>query len=586
MNLWNNLGLTRKMLVFICAMLFVIGTLSAVLVYTINMLSEETHGLKEAGELSALMLAREIDHLNWINALQEYVLDPQQNTLQIQVDPHKCGLGLWYHGEGRKNAAAKFPHIEAELAKMEAPHKTLHESAMKIRQLYEKGEIDESIRIFKTVSMPNVQAVQAVLKQITVSMNAEQAVSLKNFMNSVDFSRKLAIALIAFGLILAVLMGFLIARTVTAPVLQIAKDAGIAAGGNLDVAIDMKRADEIGKLAGALQHLIVNIKDMIAKAELKTREAEESSAKALEAARAAEAAENAAKQAKAEGMLAAAGQLESVATAIETASAQLSRQVVESERGADAQAARVAETATAMEEMSATILEITRTAGAASEFSAQTKGKAEEGAAVVSRTIASIQNVQAVSLAMKSNMAQLAVQAEAISSVMNVISDIADQTNLLALNAAIEAARAGEAGRGFAVVADEVRKLAEKTMASTSDVGQSVFGIQKSMADSIAQVEKAVNLIETATEEAARSGTMLSEIVTMADGAADQVRAIATASEEQSASCEEINRAITAINAIAGQTTSAMRQANTAVSGMAEQIRAMTALIVDMKQGH
>jgi len=585
MNFWNNLGLTRKMLVFICAMLFVIGTLSAVLVYTINLLSEETRELKDAGDLSALMLAREIDHLNWMNALQEYVLDPKQDTLQIQVDPHKCGLGLWYYGEGRKKAAAKFPHIEAELVKMDAPHKALHESAAKIRQVYEKGDIDESMRIFRDVSMPNVQAVQAALKKISALMNAGQAVALKNFMDSVDFSRNLALGLIAFGLILAVLMGFLIARTVTAPVLKIAKDAGIAAGGNLEVAIDIKRADEIGCLAAALQRLIVNIKDMIAKAELKTREAEESYAKALEAARAAEAAQNAAERAKAEGMLAAAGQLEDVATAIETASAQLSRQVLESEHGAGAQAARVADTATAMEEMTATILEVARTAGAASEFSVQTKGKAGEGAAVVSRAVASIQNVQTVSLAMKSNIAQLAGQAEAISSVMSVIADIADQTNLLALNAAIEAARAGEAGRGFAVVADEVRKLAEKTMASTSDVGQSVSGIQRSVADAIAQVEKVVDLIQTATEEAARSGAMLSEIVIMADGAADQVQAIATASEEQSATCEEINRAIAEINAIARQTACAMRQANTEVSGMAEQIHAMTELIVEMKQG-
>jgi methyl-accepting chemotaxis protein len=166
-----------------------------------------------------------------------------------------------------------------------------------------------------------------------------------------------------------------------------------------------------------------------------------------------------------------------------------------------------------------------------------------------------------------------------------VISDIADQTNLLALNAAIEAARAGEAGRGFAVVADEVRKLAEKTMTSTSDVGRSVSGIQKSVTESISQVEKAVDLIQTATVEATRSGEMLSEIVNMADGTADQVRTIATASEEQSATCEEINRAVSEINTIANQTSSAMQAANTAVSGMADQIHAMNVLITNMKKG-
>ncbi|MCL2123966.1 MAG: methyl-accepting chemotaxis protein, partial [Desulfovibrionaceae bacterium] len=205
-------------------------------------------------------------------------------------------------------------------------------------------------------------------------------------------------------------------------------------------------------------------------------------------------------------------------------------------------------------------------------------------AVVVRKAVSSIQNVQAVSLAMKADIEKLAKQAEAISSIMSVISDIADQTNLLALNAAIEAARAGDAGRGFAVVADEVRKLAEKTMASTTDVGQSVTGIQKSMSTSIAQVEKAVELIRTATEEATRSGDMLSEIVTMADGAADQVRAIATASEEQSATCDEINKAITEINNIAHQTANAMHAAKSAVSNMATEVHGMNALIADLKK--
>ena len=236
-----------------------------------------------------------------------------------------------------------------------------------------------------------------------------------------------------------------------------------------------------------------------------------------------------------------------------------------------------------MEEMTATILEVAKTAAAASDFSVKTKAKAEEGAAEVQHAVSSIQNVQTMSLAMKSDIAKLAEQAEAISHIMRVISDIADQTNLLALNASIEAARAGDAGRGFAVVADEVRKLAEKTMASTLDVGQSVTGIQKSVSESIAQVEQAVVLIGTVTEEATRSGEMLFEIVNMADSTSDQVRTIATSSEEQAATCEAINKAIAEINSIANQTTSAMHEANSALSGMVEQVHSMNELIADMK---
>ncbi|MEG1610847.1 MAG: methyl-accepting chemotaxis protein, partial [Bilophila sp.] len=188
------------------------------------------------------------------------------------------------------------------------------------------------------------------------------------------------------------------------------------------------------------------------------------------------------------------------------------------------------------------------------------------------------------SLALKEDMQKLNEQSQSISQIMGVISDIADQTNLLALNAAIEAARAGEAGRGFAVVADEVRKLAEKTMASTTDVGNAIRSIQQSAAESMTQVDNSAGVIEEATDLANQSGVALQDIVTMVDNTADQVRAIATASEQQSASSEEINQSITQVNTIAGETARAMEEAAKAVSDLAGQAQVLTGLIEDMKQ--
>ncbi len=564
-------------------MLAIIGILATLFLSTIKLLSEETQRVENAGSLEIMMLGREIDHLRWINALQRYVLDPEATTLSIQADPHKCGLGTWFYGEGRQRAEAYFPELAQQLKSLEEPHTALHASAAEVRKLKEAGEPAKAIDVYDSVSVPSVKTVQGELQGIIDVMAARQKSSMESFAASVVSSRFVTLALVGVAFLLSLGLGLLLAKTVTAPTVLLARFANKVAGGDLDASIRMERKDEIGSLAANLQRMVTSINTMIGKADEKTREAEESAEIARKAVQEAEAALKAAEQGRREGMLAAASQLEGVVSTISQASENLSSQILQSDRGAEEQAARVGETATAMEQMTATVLEVAGNATAASGSSIQTKEKAEEGAVVVRQAVTEIQNVQALSLAMKKDIAILAEQADAISSIMNVISDIADQTNLLALNAAIEAARAGDAGRGFAVVADEVRKLAEKTMASTANVGQSISGIQTSVSESIAQVEKAVSMIDNATEQANRSGAMLAEIVTLADDTAGQVQAIATASEEQSATCEAINKSVAQINSIAGQTARAMQDANKAVADLAEEARGLSSLIAEMK---
>ena len=385
-------------------------------------------------------------------------------------------------------------------------------------------------------------------------------------------------------LLLALVVCFVVVRASVRPLGVLADAAEEIAGGNLHVAIDDRKfGGEVLDLSKAFKDMLASLLENISNAEQMSANAQAQAKKAEEAMHEAETMRLAAENAKREGMLAAAERLQDVVGVVSSASEQLSAQIEQSERGSQEQAARVAETATAMEEMNCTVLEVARSAGAAAEGANHTKTKAQEGAAIVQQAVTGIQSVQEVSLALKVDMATLAEQADSISQIMGVISDIADQTNLLALNAAIEAARAGEAGRGFAVVADEVRKLAEKTMVSTTDVGNTVTSIQRSVNQSITQVEKAVALISDATERSNKSGVALGEIVSLVDESTDQVRAIATASEEQSATSEEINRAITQINGISSQTAQTMREAAQAVSELAAQAQALNALIVEMK---
>ena len=332
-----------------------------------------------------------------------------------------------------------------------------------------------------------------------------------------------------------------------------------------------------------MKGMVNTLKNKIGEAEQKGREAEEESRKAQIATQEAEVARKQAERAKAEGMLQAARQLESVVGIINTASEQLSAQIEQSSRGADEQSSRVRETATAMEEMNATVLEVSKSAQQAADASNHTKKQAVEGVAIVNDAVKGIETVRTQSMAIKEDMNALGKQAEGIGQVMNVIADIADQTNLLALNAAIEAARAGDAGRGFAVVADEVRKLAEKTMTATQEVGQAIRDIQEGTRKNIANVDKSAVSIESATGLSVRSGESLQQILTFVEHVNDQVQSIATASEEQSAASEEINQSVEQVATISAETAQAMEQASRAVSDLLEQSQILNRLISEMK---
>ena len=395
------------------------------------------------------------------------------------------------------------------------------------------------------------------------------------------------VILITLSLVLASLVGgVLLSHSISKPLSSMMTTADEISSGNLDAKLNP--ADYYGELAHlqrSINGMVDNLRRMVNTSAQKTAEAESKTIEAEKAMSEAEAARRQAENARREGMLAAAGQLESVVRALSSASSRLSTQVDQSNMLSRQAAERLEQAATAMGQMNATVQDVARNAASASDVSAETKNKAGEGAQIVQRSLSSIEQVLRVSLDLKTSMSQLNEHSQAITQIMGVISDIADQTNLLALNAAIEAARAGEAGRGFAVVADEVRKLAEKTMASTTKVSSAIVAIQNSAYKNMASVDSAVQQIEQATAFATQSGHALEDIVTNADATADQVSAIATASEEQSASSEEINRAIMEVNSISAKTADAMDEAAQAVAELTAQAQNLSRLVNDMKVG-
>lgn len=277
-------------------------------------------------------------------------------------------------------------------------------------------------------------------------------------------------------------------------------------------------------------------------------------------------------------------QLEGVVHAIDQGAMNLNESL-EGVRGqANEAAARLSEAATAMNEMNATVLEVANNAEGAADAASSVQSQAQEGNALVVRTVSSLHTLRELSVSLKTDMEGLDKQAKDIGTVLTLIRDIADQTNLLALNAAIEAARAGEAGRGFAVVADEVRKLAEKTMSATRDVESAIESIQQGTYKSSATMDNAVSAIESTGQVGEESGRALEHIAHLASDSSLRVSAIAAAATEQSAASEEINRSITEVNHLSAEIAHTMDMAVHRTSEMAREARVLTDILEKMRK--
>ncbi len=290
-----------------------------------------------------------------------------------------------------------------------------------------------------------------------------------------------------------------------------------------------------------------------------------------------------AEQSREEGMREAAQQLEEMVQKITDASDHLSSLTDNVISGAENQRERMHETSVAMDEMNNAIAEVSRGATEAASSVENAKEHIQGSMEVVQRSRDAISKVNSVAEQLKVDMADLGERAGSIDQVINVINDIADQTNLLALNAAIEAARAGEAGRGFAVVADEVRKLAEKTMVATKEVGSTIRAIQEAVQKNVSSMDKVVDIASEASDLAQTSGESSRMTLVHAEDNAAKIADIAAAAEQQSASSTEINRAVGEVREIAVSIADGVHDASKAIEDMAGLALGLGDLIQDMK---
>ncbi len=242
------------------------------------------------------------------------------------------------------------------------------------------------------------------------------------------------------------------------------------------------------------------------------------------------------------------------------------------------QAAQSDEVASAVEEMSRTVTENAISAGKTSEMASVNGKVAEEGGEVVLQTVNKMKDIAEVVRKSAENIQKLGESSKQIGEIISVIDDIADQTNLLALNAAIEAARAGEQGRGFAVVADEVRKLAERTTDATKQIASMIKGIQNETQQAVEAMNKGNEEVKSGITLADRAGQSLKQIVESSRDLLDMINQIAAASEQQSSTSEEIAKNVAAISEVSSHSSRRVQE----IAHSAEDMTSLTESLKNM----
>lgn len=370
------------------------------------------------------------------------------------------------------------------------------------------------------------QKLQDKAREIVVLAVELQEIQVQRMDNQYDSAVNTLIIIAVIIAILASVIGWTLTRSITGPVRETVEIANKVASGDLTVRINSDRGDEFGQLQAAFATMVTNLRDLIQ-------------------------------------------QIDTGANNIASSSEELSTVTEQTSQGVSQQRDQTDQVATAMNEMVATVADVAKSAEAAFNAANHASETSAEGEKAVSETLSYVTDLNSEIGGAMAKLRELQSETQNIGTVLDVIKSVAEQTNLLALNAAIEAARAGEQGRGFAVVADEVRSLAQRTQSSASEIETLINNLVASAEGSVTVMEKGTKLGNQTLERAETAGATIREMAQAVEEIRQYNSQIATAAEQQTSVAEDINQNITLIRDVGEQSATSAEQVSSASNELA-----------------
>jgi methyl-accepting chemotaxis protein len=467
---------------------------------------------------------------------------------------------------------------EDMLNAMREPFDEYYETGVKMANAYIKGGPSFGNTMMEEFDS-DAQNIQNLVNEYYALVEEEFDNGLEAVEEKTIDANAIGIIVASVALLLGVLAAFIISRMISRPVSSIASIAENISRGDTNQTITIDSKDEIGVLASAFRKLIDYMSEIAGASE---RIAANDLTVTIEPKSEADTLGTSFKK-MVINLTTMVRQLTDNSTQLVSAANEIASSSEQMSRGATSQTDQVTQISTAIEEMTATIVESSKNAGDATEGSRNAADTANSGGQIVNETIHGMQRIADVVRESSESIEKLAKSAEQIGEIISVIDDIADQTNLLALNAAIEAARAGEQGRGFAVVADEVRKLAERTGKATDEITNMIKGIQSETEEAVSSMQTGIQEVDKGRELADKAGNSLNEIVTVSQQVQNMIQQIATATEEQSTAAEQISKNIDNVSSVARESASGAEQSATAAEELNRQAEGMQEMVGQFK---